>query len=819
VDGFTVIFHERADGVVDKVITRDPLGRETTEDNWQLNGDLLKKYYDTQNSHPYGELDVSEDSTGQITAAQLQLEQNIIAAGGSVGQIFGSALGRALAPNDQFAQLAVGTVAGLIGQKLLQTFTASLTLDASRFVVGNFASVTGLDVAHAGIGAISSFLTAELGRELHLTGFGAELFNSGVGGVTGSVLNQVATKIANGFTFDAAIGAINWSTAATQAGYNVSSAVGSFLAHAMVPAESHEGAVGGQLFGAVGSALGLSAVINAAITGFASFLIPGLGSFFGTIIGTMLGDAIAGDPAYPKSVHDVEILGSDYHFQNRLFGTDDNGNADVSEQMGDQVTTIANSYLDAVHGAGIAYSGKVMIGYNAGAAPYSYITGWFPNGTGPVAHFAQATDAIQQGVRELLQNTEVIGGDLLVKRAHQAFINGPHPEPNGIAPDFSDLISLSGDLSVAQDYENYLNNREAINAVMAANPESAFTAGWIATFARVNDLGLNHVNASDFLGGLVGFLDSVNKAGLGAAAANVSVKYGNGGSPIVEVRVANGLDVPGSLSVFPGHVNQSSDAIGTTVTFTFDNSLGSVGGNPLWFGGDGGNTFPGTGGHDTLVGGAGADNIRGGNGFDFIDGGGLNDYLFGDDGNDILRGGTGPDALYGGQGDDTYVFARGDGEDNVLDHYSYMLDSAGSPGAPGSGGGSSHEVPRGRRRGFAGVRRRHRHLGHLAFAVEQRSGRPGAGPRPSHRPDHAEELDRSKGPHRKARLRRRRGAAAESREIAASIEGSARIPCARTKCAQYAQKSSYAHSATLRVIRASSLGWNAISGCLRQKTL
>ena len=56
--------------------------------------------------------------------------------------------------------------------------------------------------------------------------------------------------------------------------------------------------------------------------------------------------------------------------------------------MGDQVTAIANSYLDAVHGAAIDHRGKVMIGYNAGAAPYPYITGWFPNGTEPVAHFA-----------------------------------------------------------------------------------------------------------------------------------------------------------------------------------------------------------------------------------------------------------------------------------------------------------------------------------------------------------------------------------------------------------------------------------------------
>ena len=158
--------------------------------------------------------------------------------------------------------------------------------------------------------------------------------------------------------------------------------------------------------------------------------MPGLGAFFGTIIGTIIGDAFAGDPGAPKAVHDVRILGSDYPFHNRLVGTDNHGNAAVSEEMGDQVTTIANSYLDAVHGAAIAYSGKVMTGYNAGAAPYHYITGWFPNGTEITPLFAIATDAIQQGVRELLINTEVIGGDLLLKRAHQAFINGPHPIPN-----------------------------------------------------------------------------------------------------------------------------------------------------------------------------------------------------------------------------------------------------------------------------------------------------------------------------------------------------------------------------------------------------
>ncbi|WP_375415518.1 hypothetical protein [uncultured Bradyrhizobium sp.] len=117
------------------------------------------------------------------------------------------------------------------------------------------------------------------------------------------------------------------------------------------------------------------------------------------------------------------------------------------------------------------------------------------------------------------------------------------------------LATLSGDLSVAQDYENYLNNREAINAVMAANPDSAFTAGWIATFARVNDLHLNQYGKSDFLGGLVGYLDSVGKAGLGFDAANVAVTQ-SGAGVTVAIKVPNGTEVPGALSVFASQMSQ-----------------------------------------------------------------------------------------------------------------------------------------------------------------------------------------------------------------------------------------------------------------------
>ena len=658
------------------------------------NGTTAIKYLDTRNTHPYSELEITEDATGKVTAAKPKIDgqpsNNIDFS--AVGQVLGSALGRALAPNNQFVQIGVGTVAGAIGQKMAQAFSASLRTNGAEFsLAGAFADFD-ISLAGAGAGSVASFLTAEVGHALGLTGFNAELFNASIGGAASAVANKVATEmLLNGLSFNAAIGTISFASAATSAGYGVSSLLGGYLGRELVPATTHEGAVGGQLLGAVGSAIALSASLAYGLGAVLNFIMPGIGSLIGTVVGTLIGNAVGSHP-HPAAVDLLDQAGNLYGYVHSQVSASDGGDYSIPDPMAAAAVSIINAYLRAANGIVLDHSKQIQIGYVTDP-DFRYISGWAP--THNYASFISPDDAVHAAALDVLQHSEVIGGDLILKRAHQnSSSNIPKPAPAvGASPSAvssaEQLVTMSGDLSVAQDYANYLNNREAINALMAAYPELAFTAGWIATFARVNDLGLNHTGSSDLLGGLVGFLDSVSKAGLGAMAANASVKYGVGGSPIVEVSVANGANVPGSLSVFADGVSQRSDAAGTTVTFTFN----GFGGNPVWYGGDGGNTFPGTAGHDTLIGGAGVDIVHGGDGFDFIDGGGLNDYLFSEGGNDILRGGSGPDQLYGGQGDDTYVFARGDGEDNVVDHYSYMeLDSAGSFGAPGSGGGSSHEV-------------------------------------------------------------------------------------------------------------------------------
>jgi Ca2+-binding RTX toxin-like protein/20S proteasome alpha/beta subunit len=684
-------------------------------------GASLLRYYDTQNTHPYSQLDITRDILGHITGANATLDVDVAAIGGSVGQVLGSAIGRALAPNNQFAQLAAGTVAGAIGQKFGQIISSSLKADATGIAVGDVFANFGINLASAGAGSIASFLTAEIGTALGLDGYGAQLFNASVGGFAGSVAQQVALHGMG------QINSINWGSVFTSVEVNIGGALGSMLAHQIIQAQTQSGAIGGQIAGAIGSAIG-AAIVGQGLGLALNIVIPGLGSLIGTLVGTIIGDLIEGDPQHPYAEDTIDP--SSYSYGSNRYYVAAGGDGNAVDQMAAAASSVVNAYLTAVDGVGLAYSKQVHIGYQTVNQNTPYFWGEYgrvdlvdENGEpvvywGTIYHPAFATiDGLINAVAvDLVRSTEAIGGDLLLKRAHQ------HSQ-------YSDTMTLAADLQVAQDYKNYLGNREAINALMAAYPNSAFTAGWIATFARVNDLGLNHYGASDFFGGMVmGYLDSVRKDGLNFDPADVSVKHGSDGSVTIEIHVGNNVEVPGVLSAFASHTNEISDASGKTIQLVFTDGLVAGGfhgpssttlangvlqhtaasGNNIWFGQD---VYPNlyndtqASSQDILIGGAQNDTIYAGSGFDFVDGGAGNDYingragndilrggaghdfadggegddnldggagndrLYGGVGNDVLRGGTGADALYGGGGNDTYVFNRGDGDDVVLDDY------------------------------------------------------------------------------------------------------------------------------------------------------
>jgi hypothetical protein len=636
-------------------------------------GNQLLKEYNPGDGKLAKEVDIKEDDEGKPTAVQVDLKQAAIdSTGGSIGEVFGSAIGRAIAGSNQFVQLGVGTVAGAIGKDLATLITHDLTANAADMSLTDAFGNFGVDIRGIGGSSIASLLTAEIGTALGLNGYGARLFDAAVGGYFGSVINTVAHE---GF---ASLSGAAWSGAFAGAASSIGGALGSMLANQIIHAQTEAGAVGGQLAGAVGSIIG-TALLEGAADLVLDLVLPGIGALIGTLLGTVVGDLFGGGAKHPSSIHAAEVQPGQA-FYSSLFvavSNSDGGDTTVSEQLADGVAGIVNAYLGAVGGIGVAKSQTEYIGYQTDLPGTPYIEA---RPGVPYHYFANANDAVNAAGLDAVLNTEAIGGDLFFKRVHA------HAT-------YSDLMTLSGDLQVAQDYERYLDNRDVINALMAANPNSAFTAGWMATFAEASSLGLTHLSAVDFNGGLVGFLHSVKTAGLTFSAANVDLKHGSDGSVTIEIHTGATAAVPGSLVAFADTVNEIDSATGKTVQLVFNDGLAAAGfhgpasaslvsgswnsvaaaGQNIWFGRDDvPNRFDdpqSVSTNDILIGGAQNDVIYGGTGWNYMDGGAGNDYLFGGPNNDIMRGGPGADYLAGSGGNDTYAFNRGDGTDTVYDDY------------------------------------------------------------------------------------------------------------------------------------------------------
>lgn len=129
-------------------------------------GTSVTNQNDPDNVHPYDRLEIDEDATGKPTAVQMEFDgQNGATADfSSVGQVLGSALGRALAPNNQFLAIGASTVIGAAGQKLAEAFSKSLLTDGATINLDSAFNNFHISIAGAGAGAVASFLTAEVGH-------------------------------------------------------------------------------------------------------------------------------------------------------------------------------------------------------------------------------------------------------------------------------------------------------------------------------------------------------------------------------------------------------------------------------------------------------------------------------------------------------------------------------------------------------------------------------------------------------------------------------------------------------------------------------
>ncbi|WP_244275158.1 calcium-binding protein [Pseudovibrio sp. Ad13] len=267
-------------------------------------------------------------------------------------------------------------------------------------------------------------------------------------------------------------------------------------------------------------------------------------------------------------------------------------------------------------------------------------------------------------------------------------------------------------MQIADDYHKYLENRETINTLIAAEPESAFAAGWMATFIAAKDLGLDDpyildgdeidnvfytADGDDVIDGKSGDDliktyggDDVLKGGTGddtliggigddrlegGADNDTYVFAGSFGKDVV-------IDSSGSLDTirFEGTITLSDlkfikdgvdllvykldhdnpetalDELSNVLRIKdwqssierFEFTDGSIKGR-LALLSEGNDTFTGTSSDDLIMGLGGNDTLNAGSG------------------NDTLVGGAGNDQLKGGSGNDTYVFSRGFGKDTLTE--------------------------------------------------------------------------------------------------------------------------------------------------------
>ena len=282
---------------------------------------------------------------------------------------------------------------------------------------------------------------------------------------------------------------------------------------------------------------------------------------------------------------------------------------------------------------------------------------------------------LDASVGDLIGGLAPVGGSLLAKRA----VAGTEAR---------DLVGLSAALATAAEVERYHRDRAVIDALIAAEPDSAFAAGWTVAFAQAEELDLYELNPSDFNGGLTGYLGSLATAGLVVAPSEVRLKKDGAEGLRIELDIPGRDAVPEMARLFADRARVAeggrelelsfstrlrevgyTEVTETVLTDGVHVALGDTAGRDLWFGrddgdnrfsdgeGDQGQGHPGEdryeGSDDILIGGDRTDTIDAGGGWDWVDGGAGDDVLSGGALDDVLLGGAGDDVLRGDKGNDS----------------------------------------------------------------------------------------------------------------------------------------------------------------------
>ena len=622
--------------------------------------------------------------------SHIELAKPDLISGAQVGVIFGSSLGQVIGGDNVFAQVAAGSALSTVLINVGQSFdlyangsrvysdgsSESLSFEeAGGIAFDNIDVEFGAQIRSSGVGFAASFLTAELAESLGINGdgFGDQLFNYAANTAITSVLDAGLAAVGAGLEItDAFTGAL---FASQGTSYNPFTFVGRYLANEIVSPENVGGSIGQTVGSAIGGIIGGASAVVTAVSAFTgasqvllNIVLPGIGALIGAVLGTLLGNVIGnlfgGDQDW--SVQDVRLETGGTQFSNPVAHSNTTGNSYTAynNQLARATQGAINGFLVAIGGKLI--SNDVLSSENR-TGIVRFLTGRQGNGTyiednvvvvgsrgASLKTHSKTEDRVAWATLKVLKFSKIAGGNLYIKRAIAS-------------SQATTLEQFAGELKIAEDYGRYLANKDAINALIALDPNSAFAAGWLITLLRAEELGVTEMAVSDFYGGISSFLKSFNLDRFDASLADVSFSLDGDN---LNITINNGVDEARVVEVedyvaLTGLSYLSADATGAQVTG------GDAG--ELWFADSVDSTFVDHSrgldaiSSDTLIGNSGNDTITAGVGHDYIQGNGGNDVIDAGTGDDVIVGGTGDDIIQGGLGDDVYVFERGDGVDTIED--------------------------------------------------------------------------------------------------------------------------------------------------------
>jgi Ca2+-binding RTX toxin-like protein len=303
---------------------------------------------------------------------------------------------------------------------------------------------------------------------------------------------------------------------------------------------------------------------------FANVLLPGIGALVGFVLGALIGDLFGSKPKIPTASADtiLAIPAATYVVGNETSAN--GGDLGIAVEMADTARDTLNGII-----AQITSNDPDAIVQNTSSPTQDY--GYDANGlyvklNGTKTYVSTADQAVNMGVMWALPQTQIIGGDIFLKRA---IANGST----------TDLTTLMGDLQIASDYEFYTENRALINseitaayatlsssqmafydnnkalvdqvdmsgvssltssqlstynanqstiaAIVQALQAQSVANPWIVTLESASELKLDQWTPSDFYGGMYGLLSSFGLGNMSSGPHYENISFSWNGSAVV----------------------------------------------------------------------------------------------------------------------------------------------------------------------------------------------------------------------------------------------------------------------------------------------